>query len=280
MSPMQEVSLLYRRRPWSLWWMGAALALVGLVLAGCPKTSDVKKKDETLGKLSSAQLSALLATIRKERSKVRSLEGRAKLRVYHPNGRRSTYRLFFQLQRPNRLHFQITVAMQPVVIATSDGERCALYQLTQKVFWKGPAARLPRVLGRFLPPQIPLQQLVPILFGEMPVLPGTIQASSTSPKGLTSVSLNGAHHKQTLVLQSDPARFAETTLEYKGKPPLTLRYGTFRGKPALPKRVIFQNLRSKQRIVWIFYSYTVNPTIPRKSFQQPLPKGSVKIRNL
>ncbi len=247
-------------------------------LAGCPNKGKVKPTSSPVS--SKARLPELLRQIRDKRSSIQSLEGRAKLRVYHPNGRRSTYRLFFQLQRPNRLFFSITVAMQPVIVATSDGKNCALYQVTQKAFWHGPSARLPRVLGRFLPPQLPLEQLVPILFGELPVLPAKQVKQISKTTKLVAYRLQGDKHVQRLWIETLTRRFVKTLFETQGKPPLSLRYGTFRGTPPLPKRVIFENKKSKQRIVWIFYKYTVNPKIPIKSFQQTPPKGNVKVYRL
>lgn len=244
-------------------------------LMGCPGPQRQIRNGTKLA------LPALLKNARKEREVIQALEGRAKLRVYHPNGRRSTYRLFFQLQRPNRLHFSITIAMQPVVVATSDGKNCALFQVTQKTFWKGPATRLPRVLGQFLPPQLPLEQLVPILFGELPVFPGKpSKPVLESRSGWTRYSIKGDSFQQLLWMDGTKQQFRKTRLSYKNKPPLTLEYGTFRGKPPLPKRVIFRNKKSKQKIVWIFYNYDVNPKIKLKSFQQSVPKGKIKVEQL
>lgn len=264
--------------PWvsfpSFRWYVPLLFVGSLLLVGCPGPSQQIRTGRT------ASLPTLLKQAREKRAAIRALEGRAKLRVYHPNGRRSTYRLFFQLERPNRLHFSITVAMQPVVVATSDGTNCALYQVTQKTFWRGPASRLPRVLGQFLPPQLTLEQLVPILFGELPVFPGKPGKPVLEKSGLTRYSIKGKAFEQLLWMHPPSQQFRKTELKYKDKPPLTLEYGTFRGKPPVPKRVIFRNTKSKQKIVWIFYNYDVNPKIPLKSFQQSVPKGNIKVEQL
>ncbi len=250
------------------------LLLGNFALSGCPRPNKLVRQPGT------SSLPALLKQARAKRSAIRALEGRAKLRVYHPNGRRSTYRLFFQLERPNRLHFSITVAMQPVVVATSDGTNCALYQVTQKTFWRGPASRLPRVLGQFLPPQLPLEQLVPILFGELPVFPGIPSKPVLEKSGLFKYKIKGKTFEQLLWMHPPTQQFRKTQLIYKNKPPLTLEYGTFRGRPPVPKRVLFRNTKSKQKIVWIFYSYDVNPKIPLKSFQQSVPRGNIKVEQL
>lgn len=255
------------------------LATLGwLTMSGCPKVS--RLKPTSAPSTQAMQLPTLLQNIRAHRAKIKSLEGRAKLRVYHRNGRRSTYRLFFQLQRPNRLHFSITVASQPVVVATSDGKNCALYQVSAGQFWFGPSSKLPRVLGSFLPEQLPLTQLVSILFGEIPVLPAKKLKQTTASSELVTYELSSKSHKQTLWIHPTRQQFIKTLLEVKKKPALTLQYGTFRGNPPLPKRVIFKNKKDKQRFVWIFYSYTVNPKIPLNNFQQPRPKGKIKVHSL
>lgn len=262
------------------WIHTGILMLAGfLLLSGCPrKGSGLQLPDSR----PSSSLVNQIEKIRQNRTSIQSMEGRAKLRVYHANGRRSTYRLFFQLQRPNRLHFSITVAMQPVVIATSDGQHCALFQLTEKTFWHGPASHLPRMLGDFLPPHIPIEQLVPILFGEMPVLSGQPTQTDTQPSnGIQQWDIQHKQYTQTLWIDSSKQQFIKTKLSYQKKSPLLLEYGTFRGHPSLPKRVIFESPQEKQKVVWIFSDYTINPTIPLHSFQQKNPKDTaIKIRPL
>lgn len=244
------------------------LLLLSLGLTGCPKTGTIRGANGTPKQM--------IASIIQKRQAIKSLEGRAKLRIYRPNKRRQTLRMYFQLQRPNRIHLSvIAAAMQPILVVTCDGKEFAMHNIAQGQFIKGSASQLPRLLGDFLPTHIPLKQLIAALLGELPILDASKEeVADGKKKNVIVVSLSSANHTQKVWFDRGKSQFLKTQLKVKKKPPLTLEYGTYRGKPALPKRIKFIMPQRKRRVHWIFSQQDINPKIPLKSFRQTPPKGA------
>lgn len=258
---------------WSfLWRLGKPGLLLSslLLLQGCPRTDQVRHT-----KLSPKAVSQVLAKIRAERAQIKGLEGSAKLRVYHNGKRKQTIRMMFQLQRPDRLHLQVKAAFgQPAVIITCDGKEFAIHNLLQKRFTKGPATRLISYLREYLPVPLPLGDLVSVLLGELPLLPASTQKiTAAKEKGVAIMERKGNEWQQKVWLDVRQARFLKTTVQRKGSGPVTLEYGTFRGKPALPKRIKFILPQRATRVSWIFVRQQANTKIPNNSFQQETPAG-------
>jgi hypothetical protein len=197
-----------------------------------------------------------------------------------PDGKRVTHRLSYYIQRPDRINLQAVVAMQPILIATSDGQRFALHNLSQREFIHGPSEALPKLLGDFIPEQLPLRDLVSILFGEIPIFNAkNWQHLSSDQPNIANFDFKSSTHSQSLWIDLTGKFFIKTQLKYRDKPPLLLEYGTYRGNPPLPSRIQFVNLQTKERVHWIFSRTNINPKLSIKHFQQDPPKG-VKIQEV
>lgn len=244
-----------------------ALLSLLLVFTGCPNTQQIRHK-------TFKTTEQLFQAIRKERSQIKSLEGGAKLRIYRPGKRRRTIRVFFQIKRPNQLHLQIrAVAMQPFAIITCDGKTFSIHYVTQGQFVTGPAKRLPQYLGEYLPSDISLAQLIATLLGEPPILPHK-QIVAKQQINQLHMTLTHPKHGQQVWVDLAKQQYTKTIVTPKGRDPLTLEYGTYRGTPPLPKRVKFIMKKGKQRVHWIFSEPAINPTIKASAFRQTPPKGA------
>ncbi|MCB9643625.1 MAG: DUF4292 domain-containing protein [Myxococcales bacterium] len=252
----------------------ACLCVFFGLLTGCPTRTVVRgePKDD-------ASREAMLAKILQQRAPLRSLEGSAKLRLTEPGKRRSTYRLFYMMKRPNMLYLELTAALQqPGAIITSDGKRFAFHNLLQKEFLRGPAEGLPRLLQAYLPANLPLADLIHALLGDPPVLQGASRKWSKE-KSLWMLVVQKKQQKQTVWIDFATQQIVRVMYDRPKKPTLTLEYSGFRGTPALPRRVRF-SLRSRGfKADWIFLEQKRNTEIPAKNFRQKVPQG-VPVREL
>lgn len=244
------------------------LALTLVVLSGCPPTQQIRKPIHRTAQ-------QWIRTIQKKRRVIHSLEGRAKLRIYQPNKKRRTLRMYFQLQRPNKIHLQvIAAAMQPVLAVTCDGKNFAIHNMLQNQFIRGKARQLPQFLHEYLAADIPLEQLIGTLLGEFPLLPYTQVTRQESTKDTVKLLLSDPTHTQKIWLSPTKQQYIKTEVKVKKRPTLILEYGTHRGTPPLPKRIKFIVPEKKKRVHWIFSQRIINPKLTTTNFQQNPPKGS------
>ncbi len=249
------------------------LPLIVPVLSGCPKREEVKGRSGVglKGRSELLDISPLkiLKEIKKKAARIKTAEGYAKLRIYKKNGRRTTYRLFFQIKRPDKISLHFTLAMQPVVMAVSDGEKFYIYYLTKNELLIGDKKDFSRVFSEFIPPQIRLRELVPILLGEFPI-PDKKPEKIEKKGPIQIVRWKGPGEKISIAIETEKREFRWLSAHYRKKTPLKIEYGTFRGSPPFPKRIKFIDLKRKRRFHWIYSRFTLNKEIADKSFQLDL----------
>ena len=256
--------------------LGVSFFLMSIFLTGCPSTTtNVQNQNKN------NNLDKVIAKIYQRSRKIKTLEGSAKLRLYQSSRKRRTLRVFFQIQRPNRLHLQIVIAAgQTGVIIKSDGKIFTVYDLFNKNFTTGPASELPSLLGAYVPIPLPTAQLISVLLGEIPILKAPKQTVSKENNGkVLRLYRKGPNHEQTVDMDSQHARFLSTSLQRKGKSPVKLTYSGYRGTSILAKRLKFSISKQKiKSIRWIYTSVVKNPNIKASSFQQKVPKNVRVIR--
>lgn len=252
-------------------------AFVLSVMLGCPTTPTVRNDGKAT--FSEAERVALLRKIKQKQSKVMRLEGRAKLRVYSrkKQKKRSTYRVVFQIERPNRIHLQVIAAMQqPAVIVTCDGKKFAVHNLLNKEFIRGPMRRLPEFLEDFLPLRLPLHQLIGALLGDVPLLKeAKAQLVGTSKKNEAKLMLERKPLFQSVWIDLPQLRYNKSVLLRGGKSPFTLEYSGYDSdKQLVPNRIEFRVPARKLRVTWIYLDKEANTKIPATQFTQKLPAGA------
>jgi outer membrane lipoprotein-sorting protein len=166
------------------------LALLALAAGGCPRG----------GRLSpdlAADPAALLADVRARQEEVRSVRGTAKLRVDSPS-LRGTVTEFIAAEKPARLHLEtLDFFGNPAAVLVADGDRFGFYDARTRTFYRGDAT--PENVSRFLPVVIPPAELVTILCGSAPILPGeALEASPRDGRILLVVGLGAIGQQLTV----------------------------------------------------------------------------------
>jgi outer membrane lipoprotein-sorting protein len=157
----------------------AALALA-LVSAACAK-----------GGISpdlAADPAALLAEVKARQEQVRSVRGTARVRIDAP-GVKGTVTELVAAEKPARLRLEtLDFFGNPVAVLVADGDRFGFYDSRSRTYWRGDATA--ENVSRFLPVVLPPEELVTILCGSAPILPG--QALEAVPRDGTVHLVVGA----------------------------------------------------------------------------------------
>lgn len=115
--------------------------------------------------------SALLDQVRASQARVQRVRGAAHLRIASPSFSGAVTE-FVAAEKPDRVHLEtLDFFGTPVAVLVAGDGRFALYDVRHKVFYRGAAT--PRNISRLLPFDIPVEELVAILCGSAPLLPGT-----------------------------------------------------------------------------------------------------------
>ncbi|BDG09353.1 DUF4292 domain-containing protein [Anaeromyxobacter paludicola] len=115
---------------------------------------------------------ALLAAVRATQDKVRSVQGSARVRIDAPGMKvPGGLQEFVAAEKPDRLHLETLDFFGNVAaVLVASGGRFALYDAREHVLYRGEAT--PENVSRFLPVLLPVEELVTILCGSAPILPG------------------------------------------------------------------------------------------------------------
>lgn len=115
--------------------------------------------------------SALLDQVRASQARVQRVRGAAHLRIASPSFSGAVTE-FVAAEKPDRVHLEtLDFFGTPVAVLVAGDGRFALHDVRHKVFYRGAAT--PRNISRLLPFEIPVEELVTILCGSAPLLPGT-----------------------------------------------------------------------------------------------------------
>jgi outer membrane biogenesis lipoprotein LolB len=118
----------------------------------------------------SADPAALLAQVRAGQDAVQRVQGEARARVKSPQGGGSA-RQFLAAEKPDRLRLEVLDFFgNPALLLVTGGGRFSLYDARQKVLYRGPAT--PENLARLVPLPLPAEDLVTLVCGGAPLLPG------------------------------------------------------------------------------------------------------------
>ncbi|AKQ65316.1 hypothetical protein A176_002228 [Myxococcus hansupus] len=134
-----------------------------MLCSGCPKRIEFGPE----GELTDAD--TVYQRVVKNQENVVTLEGDAKLRAELPE-QSGTLSMFVAVTRPAMLHLEtFDFFNRPLASLTSDGQRFGLYQADTNTWYQGPAS--PANVSRFLPVMLPGEELVPIMLGQVPLIP-------------------------------------------------------------------------------------------------------------
>jgi hypothetical protein len=145
----------------------AALLAVCACALGCPKRQ---------GRGADLDPIALYEQIQRAHAGPETLSASGKAFVDAPQGG-GRYALEVSVRRPRSLRIALLDPLgNPAALLVADGGRFALLDLRERVFYRGPST--PENLSRLLPAPLSDAELVALLLGAMPELPGATPAEA------------------------------------------------------------------------------------------------------
>jgi hypothetical protein len=140
---------------------GAAASALLIALAGCPRVPPPDLSRDP---------SALLDQVRAAQARVQRVKGNARVKVDAPNVS-GTVPEFIAAEKPDRVHLEtLDFFGNPAAVLVAADGRFAFLDVRANVFYRGDAT--PDNVSRLLPVVIPVEELVTILCGSAPLLPG------------------------------------------------------------------------------------------------------------
>jgi hypothetical protein len=137
--------------------LAAALA----ALAGCPRVPPANLARDP---------AALLDQLRAAQGRVQRVRGSARVKIASPE-LSGTVNEFVAAQKPDAVHLStLDFFGNPAVVLVASGGRFGLWDAQKNVYYRGDAT--PENVSRLLPVMLPVEELVTILCGSAPVLPG------------------------------------------------------------------------------------------------------------
>ncbi len=114
----------------------------------------------------------LLRSVRAAQDKIRNVQGSARVHIDSPRMKvPGGLQEFVAAEKPDRLHLETLDFFGDVAaVLVASGGRFALYDAKERVFYRGAAT--PENVSRFLPVVLPVEELVTVLCGSAPILPG------------------------------------------------------------------------------------------------------------
>jgi outer membrane biogenesis lipoprotein LolB len=141
-----------------LLWLAAAAS----VLSGCPRVPPADLSRDPV---------ALLGEVRAAQARVRTVRGTARVHIESP-GLSGTVTEFAAVEKPDRVRLEtLDFFGNPAAVLVADRGAFAFLDVRAGVFYRGKAT--PENVSRLLPFVIPVEELVTILCGSAPLLPGT-----------------------------------------------------------------------------------------------------------
>lgn len=225
----------------------------------------------------SADPAELLRQVERTQGRVERLQGEARVKVESPAGG-GTVTQFVVAERPDRLRLDVVDFFgNPVASLVADGGRFALLDLRQRVFLRGAAT--PENLARLLPLAIPVEELVALLCGAVPIAGGR-PVSVEAGDGVARLTVEAADRTQRLDVGAGGAVHASRVGGLPGTAAPPGRYDvTFdrfeeRGGRPFPGRVHLDAPGAQVSLELAWKQIEVNGVLPGGSFDLSPPPGA------
>lgn len=217
----------------------------------------------------------LLLQVERTQARVDRVQGEARVRIESPAGD-GTVTQFLAAERPDRLRLDaLDFFGNPAAVLVADGDRFALLDLRERVFYRG--ASSPENLARLLPLAIPARELVLLLLGAVPLAGRPVAIAPGD--GVVRLTLEGADGAQRLDVGAGAAVHRSKFTPAPGKPPSPGRYDVafhhFRelgGRP-FPGEVRLDAPGAKVHLRLSWKEIEVNGVLPEGGFTLAPPPG-------
>ncbi len=141
---------------------GALAAALAVALAGCTRVPPADLSRDP---------SALFDQVRAAQARVQRVRGSARVKIASPGASGSVLE-FAAAEKPDRLHLEtLDFFGNPAAVLVAADGRFAFLDTRANVLYRGDAT--PENISRLLPVVLPVEELVIILCGSAPLLPGT-----------------------------------------------------------------------------------------------------------
>ncbi len=159
-----------------------AATLVALLgLTACPRTPPPEL---------SMDPAELLSEVRTAQAKVERVSGNARVLIESPDFSGGLNE-FIAAEKPDRLRLEtLDFVGNDAVVLVADGKRFAYYDSREKIFYRGDAT--PENVSRLLPILLPPEEIVAIVCGSDPILPGKPDSVSVHGSQLLLTIASGA----------------------------------------------------------------------------------------
>ncbi|WIG98152.1 DUF4292 domain-containing protein [Myxococcus sp. SDU36] len=249
--------------------MNRAAAAIFLVVlcSGCPKRIEFGPE----GELTDAD--AVYQRVVKNQENVVTLEGDAKLRAELPE-QSGTLSMFVAVTRPAMLHLEtFDFFNRPLASLVSDGQRFGLYQADTNTWYQGPAS--PANVSRFLPVMLPGEELVPIMLGQVPLIPPErMTLALDREKGVYVLTLHQGQATQVLDVHTRHLRIMKS--QVRGIPGYDLGFDDFleQGGLLFPGRVSLEAKQAKTKLQVRYQQIKLNARPDLTLYELVPPEGA------
>jgi outer membrane lipoprotein-sorting protein len=219
---------------------------------------------------------ALLAQVELTQSRVERVRGEARVKVESPGGSGTVTQLV-AAARPDRLRIDaLDFFGNPAAALVADGSRFALLDLREGVFYRGAAT--PENLARLVPLPIPARDLVLLLCGAVPIVPG-VPVSIEAGDGVLRLTVEGVDRDQRLDVGAGAAVHRSKVVERPGRGVATRDYEVAfdrfedRGGRPFPGEVRLEAPGAGVRLRLSWKEIEVNGVLPEGTFTLTPPQG-------
>jgi hypothetical protein len=249
----------------------AVLAVLALALTACPRVPPADLSRDP---------SALLDQVRGAQDRVQRVRGSARVKISSPGGSGSAIE-FAAAEKPDRVRLEtLDFFGNPVAVLVAADGRFGFHDARANVFYRGDAT--PENVSRLLPVVMPVEELVVILCGSAPLLPGAPLEVSVKDDlllltiGLGEVGQRIAIGERASVEWSRVRRAGGSTVS-EAAPAYDLEFGGFHelGAVRFPSEVQLDAAAAKSHIRFAWRDdVQVNGTVAAGLFHLEPPRGA------
>ena len=251
----------------------ALLAGLALALAGCPRVPPPDLSRDP---------SALLDQVRVAQDRVQRVRGSARVRISSPSASGSAVE-FAAAEKPDRVHLEtLDFFGNPVAVLVAANGRFGFHDARANVFYRGDAT--PENVSRLLPVIVPVEELVVILCGSAPILPGRpLEVGVKDDLLLLTIGLGDVGQRLAIGERASVewSRVRRATREAGGAvsevaPAYDLEFEDFstRSGVRFPSQVKLDAPAGKSRIQLAWRDVQVNPQLDPALFRFEPPRGA------
>jgi len=245
---------------------------VAILLAGCPRPA---LRFGPAGEVSDPEV--LLRALKERSGTLYSLVGGGNLSVKTPRGGGNAG-LNVAAQRPARLRAELLGFFNsPILVLATDGERMEISQTDKGTFSEGPATA--RSLSRVVQVAMEPQDLVSLLLGDPPILPGS------SPRGLRidaerrAYALTLVSGQRTEVIYQDLETLLPVGAEIDGADGWRVEFSDLQshGDANVPNKILLFSSDGSTELRLTYRKVRVNLMIQDDLFELTRPKGATVV---